>query len=78
MNQFQRDVLKQIKDGIDRARHEGVLVEYPRGALIDGEWVEWPFDSACYLDRPGREALQRDDMGIGAAQGQGGIAGEEG
>lgn len=49
MNQFQRDVLKQIKDGIDRARHEGVLVEYPRGALIDGEWVEWPFDA---WDRP--------------------------
>jgi hypothetical protein len=44
MNDFQREVLRQIKQGIDRARHEGVLVEYPRGAFIDSEWVPWPFD----------------------------------
>lgn len=44
MNAFQREALQQIKEGIDRARHEGVIVEYPRGALIDGEWVSWPFD----------------------------------
>lgn len=44
MNEFQREVLTQIKRGIDRARHEGVIVEYPRGALIDGAWVQWPFD----------------------------------
>lgn len=49
MNQFQRDVLEQIKHGIDKARHEGVIVEYPRGALIDGEWVPWPLDAP---DRP--------------------------
>lgn len=44
MNDFQLEVLRQIKAGIDRARHEGVVCEYPRGALIDGEWVSWPFD----------------------------------
>jgi hypothetical protein len=49
MNNFQREALKQIKEGIDRARHEGVVCEYPRGALIDGEWVPWPFD---VFDRP--------------------------
>ncbi len=49
MTNFQLEVLRQIKAGIDRARHEGVVCEYPRGALIDGEWVPWPFDA---LDRP--------------------------
>jgi len=49
MNDFQRRVLQQIKTGIDAARHEGVVVEYPRGAMIDGEWVAWPFDA---FDRP--------------------------
>jgi hypothetical protein len=46
VNDFQREVMQQIKAGIDRARHEGVIVEYPRGALIDGNWVPWPFDRA--------------------------------
>lgn len=45
MNAFQREVLQQIKQGIDNARHEGVICEYPRGALIDGEWVPWPLDA---------------------------------
>ena len=43
MNDFQREALKQIKDGIDHARHEGVVCEYPRGALINGEWVAVAF-----------------------------------
>lgn len=49
MTGFQREVLRQIKDGIDRAKLLDVHVEYPRGALIDGEWVPWPFDM---LDSP--------------------------
>lgn len=44
VTELQREVLEQIKQGIDSARHEGVLVEYPRGAFINGEWVDWPFD----------------------------------
>lgn len=40
----QRTVLRQIKNAIDSAREEGVVVEYPHGVLIDGVWVDWPFD----------------------------------
>lgn len=59
MTEFQREVLQQIKLGIDRARHEGVVVEYPRGALIDDVWVAWPFDAAesgAQRAEPNREA----------------------
>jgi hypothetical protein len=43
MNEFQREVMEQIKRGIDRARHEGVRVDYPTHVEIDGVKVPWPF-----------------------------------
>jgi hypothetical protein len=47
MSQFQREVLTQIKRGIDAARHGGFVVEYPPGVWIDDEWLPWPIDMEC-------------------------------
>lgn len=45
MTKLQRAVLGQLKQAIDDARSAGVMVEYPRGAFVDGEWISWPFDA---------------------------------
>ena len=44
MSDFHKEVLWDLKLAIDAARTAGVVCEYPRGALIDGEWIDWPFD----------------------------------
>jgi hypothetical protein len=62
MNAINKEICRQIKDGIDAAQRQGVWCSYPDGVWIQGQYHKWPYGAHLLLNET---VIALDKLAIG-------------